>query len=479
MIKNLACLLIAIYAIGCASLGDRKQYVAFQSEPKNIEIYYQGQKQGITPLIIGIDRARDQHISIKTDNGFSEIPLQSKYRWGRSFWGNFAFLTLAPIGWIVDIITEKAYQFDDYYLVRGGLPAQIKISEQKTYPVAIAPPISPHPQITKDVGLKITSSLQKKLGNRYEVIPYEKTADIFRDEGADFDSAIEEKPELKYFAKTGTQKIYFSDLDFSNGEIVVQGKVQDYFAEEKNINAELRFASEEIPRAKDLTWLGTRAKIFYWLPNSISLDLSSASTEFEVLGRRYEAESSHSDDFLGETLKYVSAVGIRRITQPYDHPGWRYKFLMIPTANFSYNKENFPTFAPIAGQDFLRLHMDAGYGPSFNYGSKNWNVYLNIIPVIAYDKITTSATLGNNASRDEGSIQFITEFGLVNYLNERWHWRIFARNAPVNDQLWEEIIRANSGQNFDVESANIIASGLSIGYIIPNHVFNFWHKKNP
>lgn len=462
---------------GCASLTDgSKQYVGINSSPEGAAIFYDGKSIGTTPAIVRLPRNRNLSLLVGEGQNQKSIDLEGEYRWGRSFFGNFGFLAFMEIGWVTDFITKAAYQYGDSYTVSLDSPATGAESITKpSVVVAIAPPLSPHPNISDELGLQIGPRLQQQLGDKYSVIPYAMTSNHFEYRDVDYDSSVSKKSRPTLYGELNVQKIYFSNVDLSGETVIVKGQVEDYFSKDHHQSVNFQFDSEDIKTAQEHAWIGTDSQIFYWLPNSIALEKSESGTRLTSDKTNFEAESSATDDFWGQTASFFSAFSIRRVAPPASRESWKYRFAMIPTASFSRQQERFPTILPIATQSFIRTHMDAGFGPNFNYGSKRWNFYFNIIPVLSYDSVATNAS-GKDIEVSNGGLKFSTELGIFYFITERWHARVFIKNVDSDPEVWEKAIEKSTNSQFDFSNTSVASSGISVGYIIPNRIINFWDK---
>ena len=97
---------------GCASLTYESlhQYVLVRSEPEGADIYSGDEKVGVTPAYIEIHRATRAELTLKTSIESKNLSLKSRYRWESSFWPNFVFVTFAPLGWAMDLVSGGAWQ---------------------------------------------------------------------------------------------------------------------------------------------------------------------------------------------------------------------------------------------------------------------------------------------------------------------------------------------------------------------------------
>ncbi|MCB0384363.1 MAG: PEGA domain-containing protein, partial [Bdellovibrionales bacterium] len=96
-----------LFLTGCASLthNGRNQVVVVDSRPSGAEVVYQGKVVGLTPALVEVERGKKVEVEVRhQEAGSKTLRLKADYRWGRSFAGNLVWLSLAPVGWFVDLI---------------------------------------------------------------------------------------------------------------------------------------------------------------------------------------------------------------------------------------------------------------------------------------------------------------------------------------------------------------------------------------
>jgi hypothetical protein len=471
-----------IFSIGwlsaCATSGRNYQQVGIETTHPGVKVYYHGEMVGVTPTFVALERQRKDEIELRDGNNIKKIELRGKYRWGRSFYGNLLFLSYAPVGWVTDLLTEDAYEQPSRLKYDFG-ESKTSTESNERKKIAIAPPLSIHPNVTDEIGSHITKVLQKKLGPQYNVIDYDVTREQFNDEDVDYDREIDPEDEADLYGGLGVKEIFFSKIDLTGDDVIVRGARKNFFQSAKSEKIELNIKSADIASTKNLVWAGADNKIFQWLPNAVSIESVRSNTDLRINMQEYSASDAETENFLDEVTKYTSALGIRYIRPPSNREGWHYRFAMVPTASLSYNREVFEQLGLLQDLEFTRWHLDAGYGPSFNYGNKKWNFYFNLIPIVSYNQIEASSTqYGGSYSADKTSIEFSTEAGWTYFLGPHWHIRFFAKNAGVDTDLWEDIIFKSTGINTIVDSSTVVISGVSVGYILPSKTFDFFRKSD-
>lgn len=453
----------------CASIGDHDQGILIRSTPSGASVYHGDKFLGTTPLLSRIQRQHESYLDLKLGNEQKQLELKSKYRWGRSFGGNFALMSLAPLGWGIDFLTGSAWNYDPDYQV-GFKDSQAKTVKNGSDAIAIAPPLSQHPNISDDVGTQLSQLFQDKFkGLPVSVEPYPKTLETFNDYDWDFDYQGTEADRYEVYSKLKVNKVFYSSLDTTSDpeHVIVRGKLRDILHPE--VDADLEFLLNKTPLSSvhELGWSSRKSDIISWLPNSIYLDGSSSSTTLRIDDQNVSASTSNSNDFIGQVSKYLSAISFRHVTPPSRRPVWRYQFHLVPTASFSYATENFREFQPLHDVTFERIHSDIGWGPSLNYGNNKWNLFFNMIPIVTYDYISANANQRDYREQSFGA-GLAAETGVMYFFKNTWNMKLFSRSATVNIDSWKRIIHDIAGSQHRIDSAGFITAGLSLGYTFPN-----------
>ncbi len=248
--------------------------------------------------------------------------------------------------------------------------------------------------------------------------------------------------------------------------MTVKGHLDDVRDAGANEAKSYSFKEQELKTASRVGWVADTSNLFYWLPNTVFIDFGSATTNFTINGVSAPATSQALDGPLGEAFTVVSAISLRRILPPIDRDTWSFRTSFVPTASFSYANEKFETVLGISGQTFHRLHTDVGWGPSFNYGSRSWNFYFNILPIFAFDQISTTAG-GTTYVDNNAHITFAEEIGIMKYISQRWLVRLYERNVEVPRNTWENVIGNLLQTNVTINSAQVVWAGVAVGYVVP------------
>ncbi len=460
---------------GCATWDAPGEFTVIRSEPPNAQIRENGKFLGVTPSIIYVPRgyeSRKYTLSLGGDT--QELEIKRHYKWGKSFGRNFIFMSLAPVGWLTDLISQAAWRPDP-----GGsvtFKAREEKDNSKKIPkkgavIAIAPPRSTHPDISDVMAAYIEKEMQKKYP-QYSFLSYHSTVSTFADFSVDYDDDPRNEDLPNLYGRLGTNKIVISNLEIEHDKVRALINVKDFLDPASDFSTEIALPKESAEIVKKHDWVGVKPKYFYWLPNSVFLDFGESATSLTTITGTQEeiirASSYHSDDFIGQVSRLVSTIGIRRIILPSQRDEWRYRFRLVPTASFSYAKETFPTGpTPVRQIIFTRTHADVGWGPSFNYENYRWNFYINVLPVLTYDSIATANATHEFEFSDVG-VGGGAELGVMYFFKSGWTIRLYSRSANIPIDLWAKLWPEVTGTSQRIASSSFVSSGIAIGYVIPN-----------
>jgi len=454
----------------CASVGDLDQAILVRSAPSGAEVTHDGKVLGHTPLLTRIPRQHSNELTLKLNDEEVKHPLKTRYRWGRSFGGNWALLSFAPVGWITDFVTGAAWNYRPEFTVEGFKSTSPGLKGPDSA-IAIAPPLSVHPNISDEVGNQLTPKLREylKSENAPHVLSYESTLNIFNDYAWDYDNAGSRSESYEVYSKTGANKIFFSKIDTASdpNNVLVQGEVRDILDPSTNRKINLTVDKALVPAIHDVGWSTRKENIVTLLPNSVYLDFSTSRTKLEINEEEVNASPRDTDGLLGQVYRYLSAVSFRNVTPPSKRPEWRYQFHLSPSASFSYAKEEFENYAPLANIDFQRTHIDIGWGPNFNYGNNHWNLFFNIFPLVNYDSVSATHN-GKDYRAEDYGLKLGIELGVTYFFTQRFSLKFASRAANINTEMWESVIYDITGNETKIESASFATTGLSIGYTFPN-----------
>ena len=436
------------------------------SETPGADVYVKNELVGETPLLIRVPRDRHLWVILKGQDQEDAFELNGEYRTGRAFWGNFAFLTLAPIGMGVDLLTGASWKYHESYLFPFSFSRTAK-ANQAPKTLAVAPLLSDHPNISDEVGALVSTALKKKF-SEVKVMPYSESLNTFNDYNMDFDSPGDESDHIESAYELKAESFYFGEIDTSSksDKVIVRGHLKNIVQDTPDKEMNFEFDSKNISSVDEVGWKHRHSDLISWLPNSVFLDFSNSSTQLQIDNKTVQASSSGLDGALGKVADYLSAISFKNFKLPSKRPEWRFHLRFSPTASLSYAREKFndPALSDI---QFERFHADAGWGPSLNYGNNKMNFYFNLYPLLGYDVITSKDAVKNYREEAVG-LNLGAEMGYIYFFREHWALRLFSRSANVNSTLWQNIIQDITKTTAQVQTASLQTSGISIGYVFSN-----------
>jgi hypothetical protein len=495
-LRKIVLFAFVVLTTGCASLDGNRQVMHVDSSPQGAEIFYKSRLVGTTPAPVLIDRGSEREIELKLSGESKNIKIDGDYRFKKSIFGNFAFLYYAPVGWLVDWATGAAWQMDPIPTVQFSkskfsianevtskthkLDSSSKVGNHlnlKRRMVAIVPPLAMHANISDEIGVFVEQDIKKNFASVVEVLPYATTLGLFENEDADGESELEKEHRAYVYASLSATHLVTTKVEAQGNDFLVKGSISEYvkvnddgLVEEKIMPYELKIPKSEIKQYEQSTYAGLDGQIFYYFPNAVTVILSDTETRFSANGVDVYGESEDVGGALGGASRFLGAISIRRIVQPWDRPGWRGSLTFTPSAGISIAREEFPDFAPVAGREFTRIHLNAAYGPTLGYGNRSAVISFSLLPAISWNEIRSSSASGEFKVNDM-SVDFSAEIAVSYFFNYHWSAKIFTQSIDVPETLWEKAFSKASGTSVDVTDTALSYYGLAVSYVIPNKLF--------
>jgi hypothetical protein len=465
-LKTGAAIILTLIISACASSGGRRQVVKINSTPPGVKVFHDEELLGQTPFLTELPRKSSTEIFATDDNSKKQYTINGKYRWGRSFAGNLGFISLAPYGWLTDLITGAAWEYQEEIFL--DLPPTKATGYLAPTTIAVAPPLSSHPNISDEVGGLISSDLSAGQAPG-TVLSYNQTLPVFNDHSIDNDDHGGKTDLYETAYKTKATKVYFGSIDtLSNSDkVLVTGELRDVFNPELSKKMDFAFDKSLTPSLYDVGWAERRSEFLTLMPNSIFVIPTSSSTSLTINDQEVTADEVPANGFFEQTSRLLSAISLKNFLPPSKRPEWRYHFRLTPNLSFSYAREQFDEIPALDGVQFERFHTDIGWGPSFNYGNNRFNLYFNIFPTLGYDTVSTEWQ-GQSYREDNLGVTLGVELGFMMFIKERWSIQIFSRSASIPPGMWSEIISDVTKTSTDVDSASFIGGGIAVGYTFPN-----------
>lgn len=454
---------------GCATMTDRgrHQYVYIQSEPPGAKIIDGDEVLGSTPALVRLRRHKDYELELRRVGEGRSLELEGKYRWTESFLGNLAFLSGAPIGWVVDALSGAGWKYADpepvVFKAASGPPAP-----QSTRVIGIAPPLA------KSVSLSDESAAywSKQLAEFYphaKILNYHETLSAFEDDGFEFDaqnSAEQERREL--FVTLGVDAIFVSKVEESDTDIKLSGHLEDVFA--KSFDPHSKEETLASSNYQQLSWYQRHHDWFQVVPNTLGLEFSNTQQSLMSGTTTYKATpTGYTSNWL-QAVSYLQTLTFSHLEPPRPDGSSRFRFHFVPGGTLSYSEFYFPQFASLADVGFTYTQVGLGIGGEVGWQSGRHYLYLNVIPLWTWTQLQWQDPSSNdNETMSRGSLDTISELGYLYFLNEHFSLRVFSRTTNSNPDLWNSVIHRINPVAMSVTSPLIVVAGVAVEYTFDTH----------
>lgn len=463
----LSLILLSFCGLGCTTLnkGDNLQAVRVVSNPPGAKVTYQGRVLGLTPAFVSVPRkCHDQYLDVTLGNEKQSILLDSKYRWKDSFISNFVFLSLAYVGWALDIGNCSAYR----YLA----PTDVEFSNWKTWQnsdvvkvekavIVVAPPLG----ISSDSSLVIGDHLVQIVKQRYSdalVIDYETSLNQFISQGVDSFTGGKSESLNSVYQTFVANRSLDSVVQDQGEELLIQFQLKDVFTGRAIENWRASIDKSEIPGFEEKKVVNQLRRNFFWVPNTISVDFSGANVALTVDEESYKAVTVKEDGFWNDVVSLLGAVSLKYLEPPSMSKRWKWNFVWVPSVSANWGRVEFEEAPGIKGLPISTRGIVVGYGPEIQYRSFYGQLYFSIIPGVGYQHLSYPE---NNRKRnfEGGYFGWIIEAGYLYFFNRNWNARLFTRSTSAHEELWKEIYEFRSLNN-KIEGATNVYGGISFGY---------------
>lgn len=455
---------------GCATMAQDAagQAIWVRTDPPGANIKVRGDMVGQTPLYVIVPRMPNPKLYLSRDGIEKEVAIKTRYRWQASFFSNFIFYVFAPAGWLIDLLTGRAWAPEDPPMISFRKPDDKKIY-LLSYPdaVAIAPPLASSLPLS-DASLPILQqaieSRRRQLAAYYSVLPYESTLSLFLKHGFDFDGDGNYDDERMVFERLDADAIWRSTLISMDDGLHLDARLEDK-RNHQTID-ELHILLDTPSWASEAYETGRR---LFGLPNAVTVSLSTQNfTVDRSPNNPVTLQPSNEGEWWRKGLSYLSAVSITNI--PSYRPGrsGRWQFSLYPVLRVSHRDFIATGAADLDGQTYSRWLVALGYGPELGYQVHRSYFYSNLIFSEAWTQVSwrfneTDSSTTNFAPLVSG------EAGYIYSLSEFWNLRLFFNASAENGDTWKDAVSRTSKQGLPASSktdniANISTVGISVGY---------------
>ncbi|MGE3682095.1 MAG: PEGA domain-containing protein [Bdellovibrionales bacterium] len=442
----------------------RNQHVLVRSEPPGAIIFVDGEKKGKTPAFVEVRRGRSRELKLVHGHQEKTVKLNSRYRWGDSFFSNFIFVYFAPIGWVTDLTTGSAWSFRDPGPVPfpGVKGKQVAGVSEGPMNIAIAPPQADTPSVSDQVGKLWQDVLPAHMNQEVSVRPYLRTLPTFVKNGYDYDHRPDKEEENKLFAELEVNKVFESEAVEEDKTYELNGSIRDVYSGEV---IKLPPMQATPPANTDASsWFASYQDWLHFVPNTPGLEWSSSDTELRRGGdSNHKATAVYDDSFFSQAQPFLSALNLTRLQPPRRQSGYIFRFQFVPAVRIAYSQIEFSDFQEISTTTFQYLRISAGLGPELGWHYRANYFYFNFIPMLGWHQLRWRSRQGvEEISR--GALTTRSELGYRYFLNDHWSLNLFTKTMSSPSGLWNTAIQRVNAAAPQVESGVDISGGIGVGY---------------
>jgi hypothetical protein len=454
-----ALLSFAVFVTGCASIDSTKQAVLISSDPPGADIIVKDEDEGSTNRFVMVPRERKPVIRLKTDRETVNIPLKTRYRWTDSFFKNFVFWTLAPIGWTVDLLTGAAWDIEDPKGHKIAMSKGMANANEFSSSIAIAPPQAEVLGLSDAGAAAVEEALKTTVSGKFQILPYRQTLSQFIGYQYDFDGkpAADDMRDIYY--TLGTHEVFESKIEEKNGRLILTGQTTNGVTKKTHTPLELTLHPNDNVLESLYVRKGPWGRL---MPNALGLDFVSQELTVTRQGAAsFGLVPEASDQWWASALSYLSAINISNLPSLRQGRAGRWLVTFVPSARIS--RLEVRSNAPdIPEQRFIRWWLSGGYGPEFGYQKSRHYVYLSLIPNLYYSAIYWRQS-GTVRERTGTGIAIQTEVGYLYFFSDKWSIRGFVRNNEEDSKGWQEAL-AQAVPNTTDMSTRAAVAGITIAY---------------
>lgn len=458
---------------GCATFKGRTTYVKVVSHPPGAEVWVDGRHNvGQTPLFAPISRQRKHHLEVRLRASAMNVPLTPAYRWQESFFANLGWISpiIWPVGWATDLFSGAAWDFEAIPpLVLPNADRRKDVSLPiKT--VAIAPPLSDFDVLSEEVAFEIESVLRRRLPHA-SVLSYDSTAKTFEAYNYTTRGASDPRLDDELSHDLGTTHLAISTIREDKEKIQAEIQLKDVFLNTTVGEMQIEIPNKHLTAMNATGWRELVLRSVSLIPNALSVQLiangNSGVSANDSLSRPYSSNTEHSSTL----FDYVSRISARNVPHPKGMKGFKGRFRFVP--DFGYSQNKFRLFEPsvtdsrgawIGSYKFESLY--AGFGPELGLETPAGYLYLQLVPVYAWNHFISSAP-AQTASLSETGLAVSTELGFLFWLTDSLNMRLYVQSRTTREESWTNIFRKSGINDITASNASHVVSGFAIGYYFP------------
>ena len=491
--------LLVVANFGCASLKNPAQTIKIATLPAGAHIIIDGDIVGDTPTFIEVPKRKKFKLGIEMP-GYEgkEVSLKPRYRWADSFFSNLIFLAYAPIGWGIDLLTQKAWEYEPVPFITLERKAETKISEvekkemlegrntkltnvlteedvvsREDTKIAIAPPQASGEIISDELGDK----LEEKIRHWYpkeQVLPYSDQISTFYNFEYLYDNMV--APEMRdklYFSLKATHVVESKVTEDPLGNAYIHSKLINVFNDKTEDTFDWSVKADELPIHSKDKWTRRMMSLVSIVPNTVSFDTGSASANIFVDGTgttsqtaRYYSVSEKPQNL----ISIIAGVGFTNSKNPALVTHTDFTFRFVPRLGIYYDYFRFLTDSAqpneLEGTEFRWYILEAGVGPEFGIESSIGHQYLQFIPIYGVNWIQWDL-YGSTQNSFKGEFGLDVELGWSLFISEHFNLRVFSRDLFISGEQWGSVLSQDVGRSVVINTQGQITIGIALGYYFP------------
>lgn len=451
----------------CATLDGTRQNILVRSEPAGADVYQNGKLLGTTPDYLSIRRGKRTTLEfVYGEHQRKEVQLKTKYRWGDSFASNLLFLSLAPIGWLVDYFNGSAFEAEAPSVMR--FQKDPKVAEHIRNRLAVAPAVAEDPEIGVLAGEQVHKKMSE--GQRYELIPYDPAA--FQYYGSEHGLSPKKHLQANLFAELQTDYVLWPQVSKGKNQFDIRGEIKSAYDGKVAESVDFTLAATDAELRSELFSRSRFKEYFHFIPNTLYVNFSSYLPTFEYLDTTYEGEEIGGESFGDKALQYISALSLDREERPRFNVRGQWVYDFVPSLTLSRKRIQFETFFPLQGAEFERRYASAGYSLEFGYQWKYGFPYFNIGPTLTWSQLLYSTPTGEGSEASSVNVMSRVELGYSYFFSDHFIIKVYVKGFSEDKEIWDEALSRASGQTLIAQNVNSNVSGIAIGYYFPSSTRN-------
>lgn len=448
-----------------------RQPVRVITKRAGAEIYSGNELIGISPAVVSVRRAPTPILHLKYPNsGATPVPLKTHYRWRDSFVSNLILFSLAPFGWLTDLLTRTSWELEDPEVldIPGGDGAPPASSLARNY--ALAPPLAPSFRSSQASGLILQDRLRQEFSSRpWALMDYSSTLRAFDDYRFSFESRGEPGQELALIARLGATHIIEPTIVTEGDKVRLSTTIYDPLLNRREEYKSFSVSREELDKqSREISVF--RSWFVGFLPNSFGVDIGSESLNLSLdnPSANISAQIKPINKTLGEVTKFLSSVGLGNLRPPKSYGPVQFFFRAVPAINLASHKYLFyDTSGPLIDSEFSVTRISAGAGAAVGLSSRLAVFELSVVPAVNYTWFSWQSPNGGGRI-DRAGVNSILSASIYRHLSSNIALRLFLRSVQENADQWQEAVQGAQGGTQKVTSVSDSTYGFSLLYYYPD-----------